>query len=383
MLCIACGGSTYAELAALPRCTTGDGRVFPRALRKISCIHCGLVSHADPPDHALLQEFYSHNYDDLGVAIGKAEQHRLSAYSRLIMTLVGDRAPERVLEVGCGSGQLLEQLAGQWPNTIFLGLEAAQTLAQRNIGERISIQRGFIEEAEPAPSGFDLVFAINVIEHAPEPQRFLAAIAAQLRPAGLCVITCPAADPPNLEMVIADHLHTFTATALDAISKKANIRLLGRFADETIGYFQALLLERPDGRALRGNVALQSAASESDAKTLARRRADYLLGWSRLNAGLCERTASIKHLVAFGAGEAAALMRAYAPDVWSRIEFLAVDNHYSSRRLDKPVKVYPEGIRDEDTAVLLAVHPSGQEGLAARLRNDRKTTITWHDLVPR
>ena len=297
---------------------------------------------------------------------------------------MGRREPSRVLEIGCGSGLVLEQLAGQWPHATFLGLDAAATPTRHNVGDRVSIKQCLLEEMPPTPPGFDLVFAINVIEHAFDPQRFLAAIVAQLRRTSLCILVCPAADPPNTDLLIFDHVHTFTVDALGSVAKKAGIRLLGRFVtDLPIGDFQVLLLERTEGVAQRENFTLQGPADESAGETLTRKRADYLSQWARLDAELCKRTAAIKHLVAFGAGEIAALIRSYAPAVWSKIEFLTVDDHYSSRNLGKPVMVYPKGIDSKETAILLAVNPCNQEGLAARLRNDRKLPITWHDLVSR
>jgi SAM-dependent methyltransferase len=377
--CIACH---HKKLVTLPvphpaRAVISDGRAFPRKLQKVACPACGLVSHAQPPGPAIVRQFYSESFD-LGLASGKAEHQRAEIYARLIADATRNVRPLRVMEVGCGGGLVLERLATQWPEAIFVGLEAAPALARRTTSERITIYNSFVEDL-PAGTAFDLVFAINVLEHAQDPRRFLSAIAHQIDPSGIFMLICPASEPPNLELLFLDHIHTFTEASLAMLAQASCMRLCGRFQPKLpVGDFGIFILQRADAWRENETLAHDRAASAA----LATLRENYLTNWAGLEAKLAAQISPETTLAAFGAGEAAALLRAYTPKIWERIEFLVVDQMHAVRRLDKPVRLYPNAVVRTNAVLLLAVHPRGQNGLAARLREDGCNVIAWNDLIP-
>jgi 2-polyprenyl-6-hydroxyphenyl methylase/3-demethylubiquinone-9 3-methyltransferase len=96
---------------------------------------------------------------------------------------------KRVLDVGCGGGILAEALAAAGAQVTGIdpserSLEAARAHARR-AGLAIDYRRGRAEDlAALVDGGFDLVFAVDVLEHVDDLERAIAAVAAVLAPGG-------------------------------------------------------------------------------------------------------------------------------------------------------------------------------------------------------
>jgi len=114
---------------------------------------------------------------------------------RRVLTAVLDRldlpAGVRILEAGCGMGGNLAMLSrfgevhGFEPNAEARAFVSAQMTCD--------LRDGRLPDGIPfAPGGFDLVAALDVIEHLDDDRASLRALAAQLRPGGRLVVTVPA-----------------------------------------------------------------------------------------------------------------------------------------------------------------------------------------------
>jgi 2-polyprenyl-6-hydroxyphenyl methylase/3-demethylubiquinone-9 3-methyltransferase len=110
---------------------------------------------------------------------------------------------------------------------------------------------GFLEDADLGGVRFDAAYCSEVIEHAPDPDRFAMALAAALAPGGLLYITTPDIDhwrrprelarwdawnppshcvyfnPKNLKLLLAKHGLT---PVWRAISFKPGIKMIVRMA---------------------------------------------------------------------------------------------------------------------------------------------------------
>jgi hypothetical protein len=85
--------------------------------------------------------------------------------------------------------------------------------------------------------------------------------------------------------------------------------------------------------------------------------------------------------LAFGGGQTAALLRAYAPRTWSRIDAIAVDEPAEAWTLGPAVVPYQDAIRRPGSSMLVATSPHVQALLAERLRRDGLRPIVWNDLI--
>ena len=99
------------------------------------------------------------------------------------------------LDVGCGAGLLCEPLARLGANVTGIDAAGENIAAARahgragGLADSLTYIHGDI--AGIAPSGFDLVTSLEVIEHVAEKGAFVAALAAALAPGGLMVLSTP------------------------------------------------------------------------------------------------------------------------------------------------------------------------------------------------
>ena len=94
-----------------------------------------------------------------------------------------------LLDVGCGAGLFAEPLARLGAGVVgvdpaLAAIEAARRHAEET-GARLAYRAATVEELAAEPRRFDVVSAMEVIEHAADPKLFVAAAASLVKPGGL------------------------------------------------------------------------------------------------------------------------------------------------------------------------------------------------------
>ncbi|MDP2905293.1 MAG: methyltransferase domain-containing protein [Candidatus Omnitrophota bacterium] len=97
---------------------------------------------------------------------------------------------KRVLEVGCGAGNILEKL----PIENLFGIDISDYLLKRagiRLGKKAWLSQGNAESMPFKDGSFDLAICTEVIEHTQNPAVLLASINSVLKPGGKLVISIP------------------------------------------------------------------------------------------------------------------------------------------------------------------------------------------------
>jgi 2-polyprenyl-6-hydroxyphenyl methylase/3-demethylubiquinone-9 3-methyltransferase len=119
------------------------------------------------------------------------------------------RAPKplsgkRALDVGCGAGLLCEPLARLGADVTGVDAAEANLDAAREHarGSGLAIEYRWGDVGQLGLTGYDLVTAMEVIEHVADKPAFLAALAAALKPGGLMVLSTPNRTPQSRLLLV-------------------------------------------------------------------------------------------------------------------------------------------------------------------------------------
>jgi SAM-dependent methyltransferase len=352
-----------------------DLRAVDETLARVLCTACGLIRRA-PTTGA---SFYASGYALYAHPPGDArEQARQEEYARWIAQATGPAfaampprrgspGPRCVLDVGCGNGSLLQALRVHWPDAELLGCDPSRESIAQGHGNGFRLWTGTASNL-PGDIRADLVIAVNVIEHTIDPIAFLTALRAVLQPDGLLVIVCPDGGRPGLDLLFVDHVFSFGREHLGALLSRAGLQCLAvSEAPRTLGAFQMAMGRR---REVTDRRRVSAPPRVEDVTR-------YLERWRQLDDRLRARMNG--PVVCFGAGEAAGLLRAYAPRAWASVRACTIDGAPQGRFGALPI--VPLDAVAAEAEVLVGVRPSDQPPLAERLAVRFRRVVTWYDLV--
>ena len=133
---------------------------------------------------------------------GRYDHTSLGAHARqlhpLLLRQLGQIPHDRVLDVGCGTGALLDQRSRRWPAGQYTGEDLSPKMAetaQKKLDGRADILLGDAE-ALPLPDGrFQAVVCCDSFHHYPNPEAALGEFCRVLEPGGVLLLadtTAPA-----------------------------------------------------------------------------------------------------------------------------------------------------------------------------------------------
>jgi SAM-dependent methyltransferase len=136
------------------------------------------------------------------------------------------REPVRILDAGCGTGALMDRLEAQ-PGVIVFGLDfSGQALAYTRRRGHGRLVQGDLT-CLPFPDGtFDVITALDVVEHIREDERALQEVNRVLRPGGVLLASVPAYrflwGPHDTAL---QHYRRYTAGEMGALLQRAGFRV--------------------------------------------------------------------------------------------------------------------------------------------------------------
>ena len=179
--------------------------------------------------------------DDYTSKVFNAPTQRLDQITATVLRHVGDRArPLRVLDIGCGSGQQLFDLARALPRAQLIGVDisvpnierAEQERLKSEFSDRLSFVAGDYLALESAP--FDVIVSYSTLHLIPgSTEGLFSKIASDLAAGGVLVFAIPrecAVDAPLL--AVRRTFRALRSRLTDAIVLKAGVALHGRELSE-------------------------------------------------------------------------------------------------------------------------------------------------------
>ena len=159
---------------------------------------------------------------------------RRAVLADLIRREAKPHAGAKILEIGCGTGHNLEMLGG-FGNVDAVELdEESRSIAEERLGRRII--NSPLPELAGVGGGYDLIAALDVIEHIDDDTAAIAAIAVKLRPGGKFVMTVPAHKWMwSAHDLVNHHKRRYSRAELKRLIDQSPLKL------EKVGYFNSLL----------------------------------------------------------------------------------------------------------------------------------------------
>lgn len=170
---------------------------------------------------------YSEYYSEATLTIPDFVLKRLA---EIVADFEPYRQTGRFLDVGCGAGTLLKVALNQ--NWQAEGLEVSDSSVEFLRANSFKVFHGELNEAAFPENHFDVVTAVEIIEHIPDPQELFDESYRILRPGGLFWGTTPHGNGLSGKVLGTDwscvappeHLHLLSAKGLHIMLEKAGFR---------------------------------------------------------------------------------------------------------------------------------------------------------------
>jgi SAM-dependent methyltransferase len=111
----------------------------------------------------------------------------------MVLAAVAEARPSRVLDVGCGQGELAQRIATELRAEV-VGVDQSPRMVELTRERGVDARRGDVQALDFADESFDCVVAAWMLFHVPDLDRGLSEIARVLRPGGRLVAATNSAD---------------------------------------------------------------------------------------------------------------------------------------------------------------------------------------------
>ena len=165
-----------------------------------------------------VKDYYEELWESLPEDLEPPDLELRRTFARSALT-----AADRVLDLGCGAGDLTADLANVAPQIIGADVAQAALDRARRRHPRLDLRLVPIDGPLPFDDGaFDVVWSSEVIEHVADTARWLSEVRRVLAPHGRLLLTTPGHGRLRLLLggverycePVGDHLHLYTARSL-------------------------------------------------------------------------------------------------------------------------------------------------------------------------
>ncbi len=211
-----------------------------------NCADCGTLYATEKFENSVFD--YDNYYDDNNLVI---PDFVLEKIGETVRGFEKYRKTNRFLDVGCGAGTLIK--AALKENWKAEGVEVSRSSVEFLRKENIEVFQGELSAANFPDDSFDVVAAIEILEHIYEPGKMLGEIHRVLRPGGLLWATTPHGRGASARMLGTrwscvfppEHLHLFSVKGIKNLLTKAGFRN-PRILTEGVNPFEIINVLRAD-----------------------------------------------------------------------------------------------------------------------------------------
>ncbi len=152
---------------------------------------------------------------------------------RLIRRLLGEDAADQdaaILDIGCGSGDLLAELARHFPEAAFAGIDLSESGITETARKTPQARLRQFDFSVPGEAPGDLqgwashAVCSEVLEHVDDPGTVLVNAAQCLKPGGRLVVTVPGGPMSAFDKHLGHRRH-YTKAALRELLERAGLRI--------------------------------------------------------------------------------------------------------------------------------------------------------------
>jgi len=222
--CQVCGSAESCVAYRFPQRLPWAAQAAEQVVRR--CRNCGFLFLSPRPDRAVLADYYaadSHGSGQIFRAEGSGSRADSAARQRAAFAAdLLDRG-RSLLDIGCGQGLFLAELAAQGLDAT--GLEPSPAAAARARARGLSVIAGELG-CDPGRR-FDAVSMISVLEHLWDPAEGLRQALRLLHPGGMLMIEVPDAlqpVPALTDFFSFEHLSHFTPATLARLLQAQGLR---------------------------------------------------------------------------------------------------------------------------------------------------------------
>lgn len=349
------------------------------ALGKSQCMSCGATQRVRSSMLAFTDYYetdYANYYERPGTEI--FHKQRYASIWKWVRESADIKAPERILDVGCGQGWLMDIMQETYPGAVIEGIEPSQYNVKKAREKGHRVHEGRLEQIAPSLAPFDLVVSTNVLQHVSHPLDFLNALSKLTAETGMIALTCPDGTRPNIELLWADQNLSLTPSNLLSLAGRALPASIDSVIYQSEEHSASLppALLMISGR--RGGKIQDDFGCSIDA--LLQNRQKYLSSFSVIDNFLSDRVKESGNVVNLGASYWTSILAAYCPNYWSKVQFCCVDEPKDQTDfLNKPVMRTADV--PETACVVLGITPESQQIVADSLAKKFSQVCSWGHLL--